>query len=145
MIQLKISRVALLNRLWEVNPDRSMFSLIIELKDFCLYEGKSPIGWCQRCQHFHTEVAAGLMHFSSSQTGSLISAGRIFLGIGSCRHGSDCKLKKWDIFACEPCIRTTLYNSATVAFLFLYPLGILSSHAFGRTLGALVVRWSQGI
>lgn len=34
MIQLKISRVALLNHLWEVNPDRSVFSLIIELKDF---------------------------------------------------------------------------------------------------------------
>lgn len=34
MIQFKISRMVLLNNLWEVSSDRNLFTLITELKDF---------------------------------------------------------------------------------------------------------------
>jgi len=42
-----------------------------------------------------------------------------------CRHVSGCKVKEWDTFAREPHVRITLYNSATLALLFLYPVRVL--------------------
>lgn len=67
------------------------------------------------------------MHLFCSPTGSLISAGRMFLGNVSCRHGSDCNVMEWDIFSCEPRIRITLYNSATAAPVSLSFKGINQS------------------
>lgn len=58
-------------------------------KGLGLYEGKSSIGWCWKCQHFYTESAAVLMHFCFLSES--LKVGMIFLGNGSHRHGSDCK------------------------------------------------------
>lgn len=110
----------------------------------CLYDRKSPVGWCCRCQHFCTEIAAGLTHLFCSLIGALISVGRMFHGKSSHGNGSDCKVKEWNTFAWEPHIRSALHSNATVALLFLYSLWVLISHAFGSTWGALVVSCSKG-
>lgn len=52
MILLQISRVALLNQLWEFNPDRSMFSLIIELKDLVYMKAKVQLADAENANIF---------------------------------------------------------------------------------------------